>query len=196
MKRHYLLIQASFIFVVLFGAVQGIEAQNRQILAKAQNVTGDRFGFAGRTARGANVFAVNRPSEGMLSAIDRGLTNLFAVARSNGYNRRTSYSDYSIFIARADRIRDSQGAYSPDIAVGAAQYAGSGYDQGGYIYAAGMVIAFNPSTFVIAEHTRDFGRVSDVVRYEGEHLVLYNNDRRRYSQTADHSQGGGHPILR
>lgn len=196
MKRHYLLIQASFIFVVLFGAVQGMEAQNRQVLAKAQNVTGDRFAFAGRTARGANVYAVNRPSEGMLSAIDRGLTNLFAVARSNGYNRRISYSDYSIFIARADRIRDSQGAYSPDIAVGAAQYAGSGYDQGGYIYAAGMVIAFNPSTFVIAEHTRDFGRVSDVVKYEGEHLVLYNNDRRRYSQTADHSQGGGHPILR
>ena len=50
-------------------------------------------------------------------------------------------------------------------------------------------------TFVIAEHTRDLNRVSDVVRYEGEHLVLYHNDRRRYSQTADHSQGGGHPIL-
>jgi hypothetical protein len=33
------------------------------------------------------------------------------------------------------------------------------------------------------------------VRYEGEHIVLYNNDRRRFQATLDHSQGGGHPIL-
>ncbi len=102
---------------------------------------------------------------------------------------------YAIFIAKADRNRESQGKYSPDIAVGAAQYAGTGYDQGGYIYAAGMVIAFNPGAFVIADHTSNFQRVSDIVRYEGEHIVLYNNDRRRYTRTADHSQGGGHPIL-
>ena len=100
-----------------------------------------------------------------------------------------------MFIAKADREKDSQGKYSPDIAVGAAQYAGTDYDQGGYIYAAGMVIAFNPSAFVIADHKSDLNRVSDVVRYEGEHLVLYHNDRRRYQQTADHSKGGGHPIL-
>jgi hypothetical protein len=33
------------------------------------------------------------------------------------------------------------------------------------------------------------------VRYEGEHLVLYHNDRRRYQRTFDHSKGGSHPIL-
>jgi hypothetical protein len=82
-----------------------------------------------------------------------------------------------------------------DIAVGAAQYAGTEYDNGGYVYAAGMVIARNPPAFVIAEHTSDFGRVSDVVRFEGEHLVLYHNDRQRFAATADHSKGGGHPIL-
>ena len=49
--------------------------------------------------------------------------------------------------------------------------------------------------FVIAEHDRDFQRIANVVRYEGEHLVLYHNDRRRYAQTVDHSGGGGHPIL-
>ena len=132
----------------------------------------------------------------MLSAIDRGLGDLFAVARKNGYGRRLNYSDYTIYIANADRNRDSSGRYSPDIAVGAAQYAGTDYDQGGFVYAAGMVIGYNPMSFVIAEHTQDLNRVSEVVRYEGEHLVLYHNDRRRYSQTADHSQGGGHPILR
>ena len=132
----------------------------------------------------------------MLSAIDRGLADLFAVARRNGYNRRLSFADYTIFIANADRNKDSSGSYSPDIAVGAAQYAGTDYDQGGYVYAAGMVISFNPMAFVIAEHTQQLNRVSEVVRYEGEHLVLYHNDRRRYSETADHSRGGGHPILK
>jgi hypothetical protein len=131
----------------------------------------------------------------MMQAIDKGLTDLFAVARKNGYGRHLNYSDYTVFIARADRTKNATGQYSPDIAVGAAQYAGSIYDQGGYIYAAGMVVYFNPSAFVIAEHTKDFNRVSDVVRYEGEHLVLYFNDRQRFEATKDHSKGGGHPIL-
>ena len=87
------------------------------------------------------------------------------------------------------------GAYSPDIAIGAAQYAGSVYDKGGYVYAAGIVSSFNPMSFIVAEHDRDFGRVSNVVRYEGEHLILYHNDQRLYRQTYDHSRGGGHPIL-
>jgi hypothetical protein len=181
------------IFLLLAG-VSGAWAQGGA-LGQAQRVTGDRFTFSGRTPNGANIYSVRRPSGAMLAAIDRGLSNLFAVARKNGYGRRLNFGDYTIFIANADRTKDSAGGYSPDIAVGAAQYAGTEYDQGGYVFAAGMVVAFNPMSFVIAEHTRDFNRVSDVVRFEGEHLVLYHNDRRRYSQTADHSRGGGHPIL-
>jgi hypothetical protein len=171
------------------------QAQNRRVLAEAQRVSGDRFTVATRTLRGANVYAVSRPSAAVLNAIDRGLTDLFAAARRNGYRSRLRYSDYSIFIARADRTRNADGQYSPDIAIGAAQYAGTVYDQGGYIYAAGMVISNDPCAFVIAEHTRELERVSNVVRYEGEHLVLYHNDRRRYAATADHSRGGSHPIL-
>ena len=169
--------------------------QSRGVVAEAQRVSGDRFTVAGRTPRGAQVYAVNPPSAAMLNAIDQGLSNLFAVARQNGYSRGLSYSNYTIFIGRADRTKDSSGRYSPDIAVGAAQYAGSVYDQGGFIYAAGMVISPGAGAFLIAEHTRDLNRVADVVRYEGEHIVLYNNDRRRFQATLDHSQGGGHPIL-
>ena len=171
------------------------QAQNRRVLAEAQRITGDRFTVTARTPRGANVVSTTRPRAQMLAAIDQGLTDLFAVARKNGYRRRLNYSDYTVYIARPDRERDSQGGYSPDIAIGAAQYAGSVYDQGGYIYAAGMVISNDPASFVIADHASDLKRVSDIVRYEGEHLVLFHNDRRRYSQTADHSRGGGHPIL-
>ena len=191
-------IKISFLFslsvaVMLFAAAAA--AQGRSAMSEAKRVTGDTFTVSARTAKGANIYAVSRPSATMMQAIDKGLTNLFAVARKNGYRQHLNYSDYTVFIAKADRTKNAAGEYSPDIAVGAAQYAGTQYDQGGYIYAAGMVIYFNPSGFVIAEHTKDFNRVSDVVRYEGEHLVLYFNDRRRYEATKDHSKGGGHPIL-
>ena len=183
------------LLILLTGLIQAANGQNRSILAQAQNISGDVFTIATKTRRGANVYGVTTPSAAVLNAIDKGLTDLFAVARKNNYRQRLHYSDYSIFIARADRTKNGDGNYSPDIAVGAAQYAGSVYDQGGFIYAAGMVISNDPCAFLIAEHTKNLERFSDVVRYEGEHLVLYHNDRRRYAATADHSKGGGHPIL-
>ena len=195
MKRNKFIAIVISIFALVTGMSGVAAAQNQRVLAEAQRITGDRFTVAVRTPRGANIFALDQPSKAMLLAIDQGLTDLFAVARKNRYSRRLNYADYTVFIAKADRDKDSQGKYSPDIAVGAAQYAGTDYDQGGYIYAAGMVVSFNPAAFIIADHKKDLKRVSDVVRYEGEHLVLYHNDRRRYSETADHSKGGGHPIL-
>jgi hypothetical protein len=188
-KSYFFNILACLAFVLV---ISGVGFAQR---GKAEQITGDRFNYVTRTPRGAIVYGVNRPSGAVMNAIDRGLSDLFAAARRNGYSRHLNYSDYTVFIARPDRTRDSQGQYSPDIAVGAAQYAGTDYDQGGYIYAAGMVISFNPSSFVIAEHTSNMARISNVVRYEGEHIVLYYNDRQRYAQTADHSRGGGHPIL-
>lgn len=194
MKRSALIFTIVFAFFAA-STYKTAFGQDRRVLAQAQKITGDTFTITTRTPRGANIYSVNRPNAAMLAAIDKGLTDLFAVARKNRYSRKLSYSDYTVFIAKADRQKDSQGKYSPDIAVGAAQYAGTDYDQGGYIYAAGMVISNVPPSFVIAEHTSDLNRVSDIVRFEGEHLVLYHNDRQRYLATADHSKGGGHPIL-
>jgi hypothetical protein len=184
-----------FVIMGLFTLLSAADAQDRGLVAKAEQISGDQFNFTAMTPKGAAVYAVNQPSAAMLDAIDTGLTNLFAVALKNGYRRYLNYSDYTIFIARPDRLKDSDGRYSPDIAVGAAQYAGSIYDKGGYIYAAGMVTSFDPGAFLIAEHSKELNRVSDVVRFEGEHIVLYHNDRRRFAATADHSKGGGHPIL-
>ena len=167
-----------------------------RLVAAAEGYSGDRFQFETQTPRGVRVYAVGRPNPATLRAIDSGLADLFAVARRRGYGRAVNHSDYTVFIARPDRTRDSAGAYSPDIAVGAAQYAGSVYDKGGYVFAAGMVLSMGPAAFLIAEHDRDFGRVSNVARYEGEHIVLYHNDRSLFSRTADHSRGGGHPILK
>jgi hypothetical protein len=176
-------------------AAQRGEEVNRQAVAQAERYTGDRFRHVTRTRLGAQVVSVSPPRAEMLQAIDNGLTALFAVARRRGYRAGLSHAQYTVFIARPDRQRDSAGAYSPDVAIGAAQYAGSVYDKGGYVYAAGIVSTFNPMSFIVAEHERDWGRVADVVRYEGEHLVLYHNDQRLYRQTRDHSRGGSHPIL-
>ena len=177
------------------GARSSSQGVDTRLLAAAERYSGDRFQFEAQTPRGVRVYAVNRPRAEALNAIDAGLAELFAVARRHGYNRMLDYSNYTVFIGRADRNRDSAGAYSPDIAVGAAQYRGSVYDKGGYVFAAGMVLSMEPGAFLIAEHERDFGRVSNVARYEGEHIVLYHNDRALYSRTYDHSRGGGHPIL-
>jgi len=188
-------ILALFVTIFLIGGLAEISAQNAKVLAEAQRLTGDRFTVTGRTPLGANVYGVKRASREMMAAVDRGLTDLFAIARRNGYRAKLNYFDYSIYIGNADRQRNAAGEYSPDIAVGTAQYSGTVYDHGGYMYVAGMIVANNPCAFMIGEHTRDFKRVSDVVRFEGEHLILYHNDRRRYMSTRDHSQGGGHPIL-
>jgi hypothetical protein len=182
---------------LLLGNV-GLNAQSRgeqSAVSEAERITGDDFSISTKTGQGARIYAVRRPNAQMLTAIDKGLSDLFAVARRNGYRNRLNHSDYVIFIGRADRKVNRDNQYSPDIAVPTGQYAGSVYDQGGFIYAAGMVIGYNPPAFVIAEHDRNYERVSEVVRYEGEHLVLYHNDRRRYNETLDHSRGGGHPIL-
>src|SRR5439155_19867394 len=128
----------------------------------------DKFPILTTTPRGVTVLARTMPHVDLLRAIDSELADLFAVAQRHGYRNRIGFDDYTIFIGRADRMKDSKGQYSPDIAVPAQQYAGSDYDQGGFIYAAGMVLAFNPCAFVIAEHDRDLWQVLNVVRFECE----------------------------
>ena len=193
------LLPALIVFTFMFSAISLVQAQrnsaDRVVIAEAEKYSKDRFNFVVNSPKGARVYGVKKPSAQMLSAIDKGLTDLFAVARKNRYNKRLNYSDYVIFIASPDRLKNYEGNYSPDIAIGVAQYAGTDVDKGGYMYVAGMVLGYNPNAFLIGEHTRDFNRASDVVRYEGEHIVLYHNDRRRYNETMDHSRGGGHPIL-
>lgn len=172
-----------------------LQRQDTGLVRRATVVTGDRFPFATSTPGGVRVFAVSEPAPAMLRAIDDGFRDLFGVARRNGYRARLQVSDYTVFIARADRTRNRANAYSPDLKVAAGGYAGTDFDQGGYVYAAGMVLTMEPCSFVLPEHTRDWNRVREVVRFEGEHLVLYHNDRRRYEATVDHSRAGAHPIL-
>lgn len=192
------LILTALIFFAFHSPISSQSSQADDVIIKeAERISGDNFKISTKTKKGVKIKAVKKPGNRMLSAIDKGFDELFAIARSDkhNYRQRLKHSDYTIFIANADRTKNAAGNYSADLAIGSAQYAGTKYDKGGYIYVAGMVVAFDPSAFVLAEHKQDFGRVSNIVRYEGEHLILYHNDRKLFKQTADHSQGGGHPIL-
>lgn len=168
------------------------------LVREAERISGDRFPYFSRTPAGARVYSASTASLKLKRAIDKGLTELFEKAKEQDrrFRRSMRHSDYTVFVGKADRLKDAAGNYSPDIAVRAAQYAGTKYDKGGYIYAAGMVISLTSNAFLIADHSRDLDRVSRVVRFEGEHIVLYHNDRDRFNATADHSRGGGHPILK
>lgn len=188
-------VKFNVIVFVFASIVSGQNVAPQIVVNEAERISQDSFGFLVKSKKGAVVYAVSAPSRETLAAIDKGLTDLFVVARKNGYKKKLKYSDYTIFVAKPDRQKDFEGKYSPDLAVDAKQYAGTIYDKGGYIYAAGIVVAFQPCAFMIGEHTKDFERISNVVRYEGEHIVLFHNDMKRYRETADHSKGGAHPIL-
>jgi hypothetical protein len=175
-----------------FGQRLGVPA----VTAHAERQSNDKFTVSVRTPKGANVFATRQPDTAMLKAIDRGLDDLFAAAGRNGYRSRLNHSYYSIYIARPDRMKDRKGNYSPAIAIDAGNFAGGEYDQGGFIYVAGVAFYLNPDAFLIVDYGKDYKSVSEIVRYEGEHIILYYNDRRLYNQTASHGDGGVHPILK
>lgn len=184
---------------IIISSASGILAQNSipdGLIRRAENISGDRFSITTKTAKGAIIYGVKKPNKAMLNAIDKGLSDLFAISKKNGYRARLNYSDYIIFIAKPDRLNDSDGNYIPNFKVPLGQYAGTDYDRGGFMYAAGIVLSNSPSAFMVAENEKKLEQVSEVVRFEGEHLVLYHNDRKRYNETADHSKGGGHPILK
>ena len=187
-----------FFAAIIYCCSLTIFAQNysdQSVLAYAEQISGDKFTVLKKSPKGAKVYGVKKTSKQFLKAIDQGLTDLFAVARKNNYWAKLNYSDYTIFVANPDRLNDSAGNYSPGFAIPVSQYAGSIYDKGGYMFVAGMLVSNDPCAFLITEYSKELNRVSDVVRYEGEHLVLFHNDRGRYNATADHSKGGSHPIL-
>lgn len=189
---------ATFLFIGLFGIAHSLFAQTvipENLVRQAENLSGDTFRVFTKTQKGVTIYALRKPGKQMLKAIDKGFNDLFTIAKKNGYYSYLKPSNYIIFIVHPDRLIDSNGNYVPNFAIPVGQYAGTDYDQGGFMYAAGMVIGYNPGAFIIAETAKNFEQVSEIVRFEGEHIVLYHNDRQRYNETADHSKGGGHPIL-
>lgn len=141
------------------------------------------------TAKGAKVIGnVGSPA---LYEIDRQLDALFTKAVINGYSGFSRHSSYVIEILPADSR-----CTAPAFVVNAPNYDGTDYDIDprpgfGVICAAGRFI---PETGRI-QVTETGILTTDIVRYEGEHKLLFEVDRSRYEATKTHSSGTGHPIF-
>src|SRR4051812_27840937 len=74
-------------------SAQFSQPRSSQLVARAEQVTGDRFRINTSTPMGVTVFAVTAPRTDTLAAIDRGFAELFAVARRHGYQNHLSFRD-------------------------------------------------------------------------------------------------------
>lgn len=132
-----------------------------------------------------------------VEAIETGLTQCFAKARLVGYDRPLRLSDYIVAII-ADSIRSPESeTWSYKLPAG--PYAGTEWDLGGYILAAGQMIAVGePYGNIIAipdHHGTDFNQLAVIAMYEAEHIILAHCDGDKYEATKIHGQGQGHPLF-
>lgn len=130
-------------------------------------------------------------------AIEAGLEQCFAKARRVGYDRPLNLSDYKVAII-ADSIRSPE-AQIWSYKLPAGPYTGTEWDLGGYILAAGqMLAAGEPFGNIIAipdHHGTDLEQLEQIVMYECEHIILAHCDGDKFEATKIHGQGQGHPLF-
>ena len=89
-----LLFLATVIFCLTI-TYQNALAQNypdQNLLNQAEQISGDVFIIQKKTSKGAIVYSTKTPSKEFLEAVDKGLTELFAVARKNDYFSKLNFS--------------------------------------------------------------------------------------------------------
>lgn len=127
--------------------------------------------------------------------IEQGLNATFIKAACYGYQRAMRLSDYIIAIVKGEPDSDGNPCYR----LPAGQYAGTVYDKGGYILAAGQVLAVGEpygNIIVVPEHFEGQGEhLSLISEYEAEHVILAWNDGDKFERTKTHGDGTGHPII-
>lgn len=131
------------------------------------------------------------------SAIAKGLERCFDKARLVGYDRPLHCRDYTVAII-ADSIRSPE-AQIWSYKLPAGPYTGTEWDLGGYILAAGqMIAAGEPYGNIIAipdHHGTDLEQLQEIVMYEAEHIILAHCDGDKFEATKIHGQGQGHPLF-
>lgn len=132
-----------------------------------------------------------------IEAIERGLLRCFEKARVRGYDRPLHLDEYIVaIIADSERSPEAQ-IWSYKLPAG--PYAGTEWDLGGYILAAGQMIAGGePYGNIIAipdHHGTDLDQLAEIAMYEAEHLIALHCDAELYEATKVHGQGQGHPIF-
>ena len=151
------------------------------------------------TPKGIQVRSRTNINQALFSEMDTGLDRLFVIARTapNNYSFTISHSEFKIWLLpRSPLCVSGPGFLVKDTEL---IYNGSEYDKDpdpnrSIICAAGMTIfqGINAAApgMVVAD---DFGHMQAVVRYEGEHGLLFFVDQERYFATQFHPPP--HPIL-
>ncbi len=150
-----------------------------------------------KTPEGASVFAQGAINVELLPLIDAGLNRLnqIASAAPNNYTNLAPPSAYNVYLyPRSPRCENPafliESQSSPE-------YDNSEWDKDPTpgkvtICVAGLVVGTNDYSMLVVD---DVSIMSQIVRYEGEHLELFHVDRERYEATKFHTATNYHPIL-
>jgi len=132
-----------------------------------------------------------------IAAIEAGLTECFARARTHNYDRPLNLSDYKVAIIGDCERSPEAGIWS--FRVDAGPYAGTEWDMGGYVLAAGQVLTIGTphgNIIAIPEHQgTDLEELAQVAGYEAEHIILAHCDWPKFEATQVHGAGTGHPLF-
>ena len=166
------------------------------------------------TPKGAHVHSGTRIDPAKLAAVDAGLDRLFRIAANPPYNYTgfSTHSNYTIWLVPRSDLCVNPGFTE---VVTSAQWP-DGYDE---VYtdssnnhwdkdprAGHCLLCISGFMAVGAGHqdqhalgmavVDDLGLLPTIVRYEGEHNLLYEVDRPKFEATQFHyGTNGGHPIL-
>lgn len=161
--------------------------------------------YRGNTPKGARVYSYMADvSAECRRLIDEGMQRTFDIARKYGYSEGMSHDQYLVSVWPRSNKCEQPGFLRESLKVlVVGQDAPPSYDQGPYdkdprpgfiqLCVAGEFRMFNNKLAISV--VDDPAMTFNAARYEAEHAVLWMNDPQKYSDTADHSQGGGHPIL-
>lgn len=159
--------------------------------------SGDRpQGYSEISPRGVTVRSSSPIEKDLLPIIDAQLESLFRIAEVKGYRSFDVHPSYGIRIEPRDaRCDEISFMITREVPAGT-QYDGTEFDNDprpGFVAvcAAGQ---FQQSDGLIRVTAAGI-RSSAIVRYEGEHKLLYQVDRQLYEATKIHGTGEGHPIL-
>lgn len=155
------------------------------------------------TPAGTRVYSENGDiSKQVLDRIDTALINLFVDGRAEGYNENSAVfrSDfYEVYIPKMQCGRSPE-TNTPSFLIRADSYDGTVYDQHntkgkgvkdgiGVIYAAEMVLGFNPGQMVVCPESE-----GAAYRHGAEHIIAAIEDPDYFNLTWFHGNGVNHPL--
>lgn len=188
----YIIAIAAVSFAVTLAAYKLIRKTRPSLLERARSIprsnrSQDYFGFHFWREDGVTV------GPKLQNAIEDGLVRAHRKAECSGYTRALNPDDYTIIFLKG--VRDAAG--NPAFSIPAGDYRGTEWDRGdGTMLAAGQVIDIDKGWIAIPAHTEaDYDNLAQVIEYEAEHVILYQNDRAKYELTKFHAPGTGHPLI-